>query len=186
MRTFIALKLDEAVKSKLCLLLDELRRAERSVKWVGREGLHLTLKFLGEVDEAMIPEIEGVLNSAARQTPSFSLTCRGTGTFPPSFRKARVVWAGIAPESTVMSFQARLEDDLEILDFPRESRPFHPHVTLGRMKLPSGLGSRAARLLEKEGETLFGVTSIKKATFFRSELKPAGAVYTIISEFDLT
>jgi len=186
MRTFIAVKLDEAVKSKLNFLLDRLRRVEKSVKWVGPEGLHLTTKFLGEVDEAKIREIEDALALAARDTMSFPLTCKGTGTFPPSFRNARVVWAGIVPDKDLMALQARLEDDLEILGFPREGRAFHPHITLGRMRFPSGLGSQAVQVLEKERETLFGVTAVKKITFFRSELKPTGAEYSVVSEFDLT
>jgi len=185
MRTFVAIKMGDAVKSKLIPLLERLRRAEKGVKWVGPEGLHFTLKFLGEVDGERLPEVESVLASAARDAKTFTLACTGTGTFPPASRSARVIWAGIVPEPSLMRLQARLEDDLEVLDFPKERRPFHPHVTLGRVKHPSGLGNRGSQILEKERETFFGETVVEKVTFFRSELKPTGAVYTTISEFEI-
>ena len=143
MRTFIALDLDSEIKARLSDLLRRLRwRGPKGVSWARESGLHITFKFLGEIDEARAARVAETMQAAAAAVPDFALRVRGTGAFPPPPRPQRVLWVGTNEQAAVLDLQARLEVGLEGLGFDRESRPFHPHLTLGRVK--SGSGPREA------------------------------------------
>lgn len=184
MRTFIAIDFEEEIKKKLYFLLLELDKVSQNIKWVKKEGMHLTLKFLGEIEEEKIPKIEAVLNAISKMCSPFPLRLKGTGTFPPGKKNPRVIWIGIEGGQTLKELQAQLEEELEKLDFPREKREFHPHLTLGRVKIQSHLGGVLSQL-EREKETTFGEMKVNKITFFQSILKPTGAEYKVLSEFEL-
>lgn len=187
MRTFIAIDLEPELKKTLSGLIDELSsmdRETRSIKWIRKEGMHLTLKFLGETREEERPGIEAALKSIAEKSRPFILRIRGTGFFPAGRKNLRVIWVGIEEDEGLMGLQSSLEGEMEKLGFPREQRPFRPHLTLGRVKSPVNL-SRIMAHLEKSKERPFGEMAVKKITFFRSVLLPAGAQYSILSEFDL-
>lgn len=184
MRTFIAINLDQEIKEKLYFLLLELKRISQGIKWVKKEAMHLTLKFLGEIKEEKTKEIEATLKTLSQKYSPFPLSLQGTGTFPPGKKSPRVIWVGIEENQSLMSFQADLEDELEKLGFVKEKRPFHPHLTLGRIKFPSHLGGVLSQL-EREKETHFGEMVVHKITFFQSILKPTGAEYKLLSEVAL-
>lgn len=184
MRTFIAIDFEEEIKKKLYFLLLELDKVSQNIKWVKKEGMHLTLKFLGEIEEEKIPKIEAVLSTISKMYSPFPLRLKGTGTFPPGKKNPRVIWIGIEGGQTLKELQAQLEEELEKLDFPREKREFHPHLTLGRVKIQSHLGGVLSQL-EREKETTFGEMKVNKITFFQSILKPTGAEYKALSEFEL-
>lgn len=184
MRTFIAIDFEEEIKKKLYFLLLELDKVSQNIKWVKKEGMHLTLKFLGEIEEEKIPKIEAVLSTISKMYSPFPLRLKGTGTFPPGKKNPRVIWIGIEGGQTLKELQAQLEEELEKLDLPREKREFHPHLTLGRVKIQSHLGGVLSQL-EREKETTFGEMKVNKITFFQSILKPTGAEYKALSEFEL-
>lgn len=184
MRTFIAIDLEERIKKNLSLLLQELNKVSRNIKWVKKEGMHLTLKFLGEIGEEKIPEIESLLKDISKKHNSFPLCLKRTGSFPPGKKNPRVLWVGIDENRSLKALQAQMEEGLEKLGFPKEKREFHPHLTLGRVKTHSYLGGVLSQL-EKESETSFGEMLVKKITFFQSILKPTGAEYKVFSEFEL-
>ncbi len=187
MRTFIAIELDDEIKRNLLSLiteLDKLMRGTRNVKWVKQEGMHLTLKFLGEIPGEKVREIESALKAISEKYKPFGLKLKGTGTFPPGKKNPRVIWIGIEEEETLKALQFHLEGELEKLGFLRERRKFHPHLTLGRVKIPSHL-KEILFLLEKNKEADFGEMQVKKLTFFQSILKPSGAEYSVLSEFEL-
>lgn len=184
MRTFAAIDLDLELKQSLQDLILKLKRTGADVRWVGFQGMHLTLKFLGEVGEDRVPAVEGGLRRAAAASSSFPLVLQGTGTFPEG-RSPRVIWAGFKEEPALLALQTAVEDGLEREGFPREGRAFHPHLTLGRVKSPSGI-QKAIFELEKYRGFLFGEMTARKLTLFESVLKPQGAEYRAISGFEFT
>jgi 2'-5' RNA ligase len=173
MRTFIAIDLDDSLKRALEALAGELRPLARSVRWIGASGMHLTLKFLGEILEEVAPRHQ-----------IFGLVLEGTGTFPSGGRDPRVLWVGVAPGPPLLALQEDIERELEKLGFEREKRPFHPHLTLGRVKFPSRL-DHLVQEMRKHKDQRFGEMSVQKFTFFQSTLKPSGAEYAVLKEFRL-
>ena len=182
MRTFIAVDLDAAIKARLSDLLRKLRwHGPKGITWAREAALHITLKFLGEIDEARRTSVAGILRDAARAVPVFPLIVRGTGEFPGPPRPARVLWAGTDEPPAFADLFGRLETGLAGLGFERESRPFHPHVTLGRVKSPLEAREAAAELARVRDEE-FGRMAVAKVTLFQGTLKPDGAVYSVLEE----
>jgi 2'-5' RNA ligase len=184
MRTFIAIDLNPEIKQNILSLIRQLSRSGAHVKWVSLQGMHLTLKFLGEISPEKAGEIKGLLKGFCARHTSFSLKCQGTGWFPPGSRNPRVFWVGLEENPSLISLQSELEHELEKMGFPREGRPFHPHLTLGRVRQSAGI-KPVIEELEKHKEVFFGQMVVGKLTFFESTLKPTGAEYTVISELFL-
>ena len=183
MRTFIAINLNPEIKNTLIHLIEELDKGHKNIRWVRREGMHLTLKFLSEIGREKVQEIENVLKMISKEYEPFVLKFKGTGSFPPGKKNPRVLWIGIEEEETLRALQSQLEEELEKLGFPREQRKFHPHLTLGRVKSSFNL-RETLLLLEKYRERNFGEMKAEKITFFQSILKPTGAEYSVLSEFE--
>ncbi|MDH7511607.1 MAG: RNA 2',3'-cyclic phosphodiesterase [Clostridiales bacterium] len=183
MRAFIACDLDKPLKEKLGGLICQLRRRGGDIRWVRTEGMHLTLKFLGEIREETAEKVKSALGVLARRHKPFVLNFQGTGTFPPG-RKARVLWVGIKDISDLRELQEDLEKEMERLGFLREKRGFQPHLTLGRVKSSHGLGP-VIEEFQKEAATVFGETEVLRLTLFQSILKPTGAEYSILGEYPL-
>lgn len=184
MRTFIAIDLEKEIKESLSSLIDKLRERSQNIRWVRQEGMHLTLKFLGEIKEEKRPSIENILEKVISNYKPFSLKIKGTSYFPLGRKNPRVLWTGVEADETLPSLQQRLESELEKIGFPREKREFHPHLTLGRVKAPSYI-QETVRALERHKESVFGEMTVYKITFFQSILKPSGAEYIALSEFQL-
>lgn len=184
MRTFIAIDLDEGLKRALGTFADELKPLAKSVRWVGASGLHLTLKFLGEISELDAARISSALEETALRHRVFELVLAGTGVFPPGRRDPRVLWVGAASGAPLLALQEDIESEMAKLGFEHEKRPFHPHLTLGRVKFPSRLDLLVQEMEKHQGRR-FGEMSVQKFTFFQSTLKPSGAEYTVLKEFRL-
>jgi 2'-5' RNA ligase len=183
MRTFIAIDLDAGLKDTLLELVGRLERKGADVRWIRPQGLHLTLKFLGEVGPEKLPAVTEAVRKAASGRRPFALAVQGSGTFPGG-RSPRVLWVGVREEPELMGLQEDIETALEREGYAREARPFHPHLTLGRVKGPSGV-ERTVRELDKSRETVFGEMMVRKAAMFESVLKPQGAEYRVVKEFEL-
>ena len=185
-RTFIAVELDEELKSSLQSLQDHLRAlvARRSVRWVRPGGIHLTLKFLGDTPEARLDEIMGALAMAARDVRPFSFAVGGLGCFPNT-RQPRVLWVGLQePTGTLVRLRDAVEAHVAPLGFPTEKRRFHPHLTLGRVQRHASK-SEVLEIGEVVATSLVGTIHEMRATsvsFIKSDLRPAGAVYTTLLE----
>lgn len=175
MRLFVAVEIPGAVRASLEALLAELRRDVRDVRWSRVESIHLTLKFLGEVEEPRLGPLSGALEAAASAAAGgFEVGVGALGTFGDP-RRPRVVWAGVRdPAGGLAALQEAVEAACEGCGFPREERAFSPHLTLARPKGPSRDLSRAlpARAGWEGGR--FAVASI---VLFQSLLKPEGAAY---------
>lgn len=183
MRSFIAIDLEPDVKRTVQDLIQKLKRKDADVRWVSLQGMHLTLKFLGEVGADSMPAIETVLKLAASGHSGFPLSLHGTGAFPGS-QNPRVLWVGITEEPELMRLQEDIDQGLEMEGYPREQRAFHPHLTLGRVKSPSRIREVILEL-EKYGGASFGEMTVRKVALFESILGPQGAEYRVAAEFGL-
>jgi len=134
-RSFIAIELPGELKLALARLHDRLKSGSRApVKWVDTGSIHLTLKFLGNIDPGTVDKITAVLEEAAHSTHPFNIEVSGLGVFP-NVRRVRVVWVGLTGEVEKLGqLQQRIETGLIPLGFAAESRPFTPHLTLGRVR----------------------------------------------------
>lgn len=180
MRAFIAVELDPEVKRTLLAFIETLKAARGDVRWVRPEGLHLTLKFLGEIDEAGARRVGTVLAGLAGRHGPFPLGFRDTGVFPGE-REPRVLWVGASAGPGLAVFQDELERALEAEGFERDRREFKPHLTLGRVKGPKRIREVVAELDKRRGET-FGEMTARKVALFESRLRPEGPEYRIVRE----
>jgi 2'-5' RNA ligase len=186
LRTFIAINLDQEIKIALSQLVSELKARspeKRGIRWVKQEGMHLTLKFLGEINEEKVSQIKSILKQISEKYKPFPLRVKGTGTFPPKSKVPRVLWVAIEEVEDLKRLQSNIEEEMESIGFPKERRTFHPHLTLGRVKTFSDI-KETLYYLEKHRDKNFGEMEAKKITFFRSVLKPTGAEYSVLSEFE--
>jgi 2'-5' RNA ligase len=152
------------------------------VRWVRDAGLHLTLKFLGEVAEDRVPAVEEAFVGACAGTPRLTLSVREFGAFP-STRRPKILWAGFGADPALELLAHRIEQQFESLGFPVEGRPFRPHVTLGRIKEGTWLPVGAAAELE---EARPAATSLAdRAVLFESRLGPGGALHRAVREVPL-
>ena len=189
LRTFIAIELDKAMREALAAVQDELRKAvpPGSVRWVRPEGIHLTLKFLGDTPVARLEEIKRALAAAAAEVAPFSFTVEGLGCFPNP-RRPRVIWVGVEePTGALEALWRAVEAHVAPLGWPTEERGFHPHLTLGRVQRRVTSADRRAigELVERSDVGRLGNIAVSAVSFIRSELKPTGAVYTTLAEAHL-
>lgn len=133
MRLFAALPLPVTVRDSLTRRMDELKSADWPVRWVRDEGLHLTLKFFGQVAPERLLEISQALEAAARGTPPLPLSLSTIGAFPAP-QRARVIWIGVDATAALELLADRVERECQTVGFPIEGKPFRPHVTLGRVR----------------------------------------------------
>jgi 2'-5' RNA ligase len=151
--------------------------------WERPEKLHLTLKFLGEIEQTHVPLLQAAAERAAMSLLPFVLSVEGAGAFPPR-GPARVLWLGLKDATGSLALlQQRLEDESAVEGFPREARPFNPHVTIARLRRPTG-ARRLATLHEEKGFAP-AQFSVRDLVVIRSELGPGGSRYTELSRHPL-
>lgn len=180
MRVFVAV---DARTEELQRLLGELSRIP-GLRAVAPGGLHITLKFLGEIPEQRVEDVHSAMERAFAGSSSFSFTIRGVGAFP-SVRAARVVWAGVKQgREELVELHRRLEGELTKLGFPAEKRAFVPHITLARVKLPRAKRA-VARFIEVHADDSLGEVGVEAVTLMKSTLTPKGATYTPLRVVEL-
>jgi 2'-5' RNA ligase len=180
-RSFIAIDLSPAIRSGLCSVSQQLGRETHAVRWVAPESIHLTLKFLGEIDTAGLPTLQNALTAEAGQHTAFEIRVGGLGAFP-NLRRARTVWVGVQAPPDLAALQTGIEAATRPLGYPAEDRPFSPHLTLGRVSRYA-TPDEVARLGDLLGRTKvaeLGTVQVGTVTLFKSELRPSGAVYTVL------
>ena len=177
MRTFIAIELGDAIRERLAHAQERLRACRCGVKWVRPEQIHLTVKFLGEIDEGAAADVAAAMAAAAEGVGGLDLRVAGLGAFPPR-GAPRVVWAGIEePSGRLATLHKRLDLELEKLGIERETRPFHPHATLGRVK-DRRAGRPLRALIDTQRTAEFGARTVDDMVLLRSVLSPTGPTYT--------
>jgi RNA 2',3'-cyclic 3'-phosphodiesterase len=171
-RTFIAFELPEEIKSYIGEIISGLGTKARDVKWVQPQGLHVTLKFLGSIDEKIVPELSRGLDSVAGAYPKLPVAFSRLGAFPDA-RRPRVVWVGLSGDVRVMSeIAGRVDKICTSFGMEPEKRPFRAHITIGRLKVPT-----VVDLAQEVRESPFTIQNI---VLYKSELSPAGARYSVL------
>jgi len=185
LRSFVAVELDEACRERLRAVIERLKPVAGGVRWVRAESLHLTLKFVGQLPEADLPSAVECLDEAAGSVGPFVMTAAGVSGFPAR-GTPRVVHVGLhEPTGALMALQKAVEGALaEHLHIPREERPFTAHVTLGRTK-DSRRCPKVEAIAAVVPEQDFGRVSVDSFVLMRSDLRPDGAVYTLVHRFPL-
>ena len=180
MRLFVALDIPESVRASLAALLSKLRVTCASARWVRIEGLHVTLKFIGEASPEKAEAIKAALATVPSRSPII-MNFRGLGFFPNA-RRPRVLWAGIEADSGLAALAAAVETSLDQLGIRPEDRAFSPHLTLARFDTPRGLDALHAAI-DKTGQAEFGGATATEFHLYQSVLKPGGAEYTRLATF---
>ncbi|MGC8787272.1 MAG: RNA 2',3'-cyclic phosphodiesterase [Anaerolineae bacterium] len=188
-RTFVAIELDEHLKDALRQVQEELKRAPIShiARWVAPDGIHLTLKFLGNVSSERVPEITQAIERGCQSFSPFTISLSQPGFFPNA-RRLRVIWVGVDGDvDTLSQLQRAVESELNAIGFPPEKRGFQPHLTLARIRDYARPNEReemakhiAAVQIDRNASML-----VHEVHLIRSDLRPTGAVYTRLATVPL-
>ena len=178
---FIGIGLSPDCRRAIAGALSPLQETAVPVSWVSERNLHLTLKFLGETPPGRVDELAAGMTEAAREIPPFPLRVEQAGGFP-TLRAPRVLWIGIRePLELVGKLHENMENELSAAGFPRDERPYHPHVTVGRVRgrVAPGWGQVYAAAIS--GMTVCTVP-VNSYRLYESRLSPSGANYTVLRE----
>lgn len=177
-RTFVAVDVPATAQGRLVHLQSLLRSVPGDVRWTTGPHLHITLRFLGEVEADVIPRVGEATVRAVRQVPPFSIELSGLGLFPPAGRPS-VVWVGVGSgRDQLCKLQAALEDQLSGLGFDREERPFSPHVTLGRIR--EGTRTSWVEALSRVSSQPVAPFPVHEVLVMKSDLTLRGPIYTAL------
>jgi 2'-5' RNA ligase len=181
-RCFVAIELPDATRMALAAVQRELDSAAppQTVRWTRPESIHLTLQFLGDVPPGQIDAVADALRDGCRGKTGFTLDLQGIGVFPNP-RRPRIVWVGVSePTGALAARHREVGRALSPLGFPSEERPFQPHLTIGRAARHAS-GRDLAELgdeIVKSDVDLIGQVVVDHVSLMKSELRPAGALYT--------
>ena len=177
-RTFIAIPVPEPVFVLQGNLKNTISKKTGKVRWVKRDQLHLTLKFVGDTPEESIDDVRGVMQKVSNQMTPFKIFIQGVGCFP-KIERPRVMWVGLDGEIDKLNqLVTAVHDGLDPLGFPRDEKEFHPHITMARAKYPQKKTPDISSFLNTTYDPI--PFRIEKIQFISSELFPNGPVYTIL------
>lgn len=180
LRAFIAIELDDALIRDLTTLRTRIDAGRAGVRWMTAGQMHLTLKFLGDLDERRLPELCRALTQIAAKHDPFEMRLTGAGCFPPC-GTVRIVWAGLEePTGRLASLQRDIEVGMAELGFPREHRGFAPHVTLARVRSARHAGP-LREAVAAAANFAGGAMDVKEIVLFQSILSRDGASYVPLS-----
>jgi len=187
MRTFIAIELPADVTAFLKRIQLQLKTAGADVKWVEPKNIHLTLKFLGEIEEKLLDNLNGILEEVSLGKSPFPARLMSIGAFP-NIHSPRIIWAGISEgDAQIKQIAKELEEKIVHIGIPAEDRPFSSHITLGRLRSNFQKDKLAKKIQEiqasVEKENL--AFTIKELTLFKSTLTPQGPIYEALKKASL-
>ncbi len=190
LRTFVAIELTDGLHAALDDLEQNVKRirASGSVKWVAPGNIHLTLKFLGNVDSARLPDLEHALAAACAGQSQFELTLGGIGAFP-NLNRPNVIWVGLAGQVQEATLLAEgVESECARIGFAREERPFSPHLTIGRVRRETKPADRAllGEGISRQTVGELGSLVVDRLSLMKSELTPRGSIYTRLAAVPFT
>ena len=185
-RAFLAIDPPENILQAMSRLQEILKREiSGRISWTKPQGQHLTLKFFGDISTEDVKNICSAVQNRATSEQSLNLKIEKLGVFPGA-RRPLVIWCGVTDDVEKLSgLQKQLDSDFAGIGFPRENRPFRAHLTIGRIKDPSGL-TGISEALTKYNAFAAGEFSCKELILFQSRLTPQGAIYTKLAEFALS
>jgi 2'-5' RNA ligase len=185
LRTFIAVDLGKPIRERIVLLQESLARTGNEVKWVEPENIHLTLLFLGEVDDRELISVCRAVSDVGKWLAPFVISVEQIGCFP-NLRRPRILWVGVgtgAPE--VVALHDALEPPLLALGcYRREDRPYTPHITCGRAR-GDAISFKLTEAIAKKSDWQAGETEVGEVLVMSSELTPKGPIYTVLSRAKL-
>jgi 2'-5' RNA ligase len=181
MRLFVALDIPGEIRGRMAEYLERIRQYAPEARWARVEGLHVTLKFLGEVNESKLPEIKTALSLV--EASSLEVSFQNIGFFPNP-RSARVFWIGVQASDALPQLAKIIDEKMQQQGFAREQRSYSPHLTLARAGAPGSLRGLAP-LLEHEAPPQFGTMTARDFFLFQSQLGKGGSRYTKLERFSL-
>lgn len=174
MRSFIGIDIPRSIAEGLREIQEEIKNVS-NVKLVEPENMHITLKFLGEIQESKVTEIGRRLEKIGKEFKSFNVRLRGTGCFP-SLKYIRIVWIGVEEGAMeILGIQRRIDDELKSIGFKKEKK-FHPHLTIARVKNYRAK-KELASLIESKKDIEVGEFKVREINFKKSTLTKKGPVY---------
>jgi len=176
MRSFIAIDIPAAIKSSIDDVIRTVSGDARGIRWVSTENIHLTLKFLGDVSDDLVPDIENRLKLIGKRYQPFSIGIRGAGAFP-NFKNPNVLWLGVEVSDQLGALFRDIDATLSEIGFEKDSRRFSPHLTIARVKDRHNIGP-VLKELSTYKDTFFGTIEIREILLMKSVLKPSGAEYS--------
>ena len=181
-RIFIALPTSLEVQNRLALIQSELMKSQADVKWDAPNKFHITLKFLGNVEQDKLSLLYNLMEKAILGRSAFEIVYKLVGAFP-TVNNPRVVWTGAEPVKEMMDLQLEVERVCTEIGIPREERLFHPHVTLGRVRSRKNI----SHLIDAIKSITFQPIGYecKEVLVMKSDLKPEGSIYTALKSFQL-
>ncbi len=183
-RTFVGVKIDAAV-GRSAEIIRAFQAVPTDVKWVEPHNLHITLKFLGDVEAAEIHRVCETVQRAVADVSPFRFELRGAGAFP-SVRRPRTIWLGAAAGEREMVELAKIvEKKLQKLGFPREGRRFQPHLTIGRIRRGGKPSESFCDLLAENSDVEVGAIPVDEVFVFSSTLTPSGPAYDVLARAPL-
>jgi len=185
-RSFVCIPLSEDIVGALHQWQSDLKPdKDHLFKWVEPSKMHITLKFLGDVEENTLPKLTDTISNAVREMRPFDLKIASVGAFPHP-NNARVLWAGVTDgREALCRLQDTVSNELEqVHGFDPERRDYHPHVTVARAK-GRGKGPSMEKSIARVADDVWGVQPVKYVTLMRSDLRRSGPVYTPIAEVEL-
>jgi 2'-5' RNA ligase len=181
-RSFIAIELTNDIKDKISKIQEQLKDIKAKVRWVKPDSIHLTLKFLGNINFTQIEDIEFLTGDVIKDFKPWEINIKGLGVFP-NFAYPRVIWVGVEDKNKfIVKLAEKTEEELEKLGFKKEKRTYNPHLTLGRIKNLFERKNLTQFILDRE-EHFLGTMKIDRVFLFKSQLTPSGAIYTKLKEF---
>lgn len=182
-RTFIAAEISPEVQRNLTRDIARFKVMAPLVKWAQPDNLHLTFRFLGDVKETELEELFDALQDGVSDLVPFAMEVRGVGAFP-NWRHPRVIWAGCGEGAEdAANLAARIEEVCVDLGYERERRPFRPHFTLGRVKLPADADGLES--ISEGPEKVYGFIDVDAVVVFMSTLRRTGPVYSPMARIEL-
>lgn len=188
-RSFVAIELESDIKSAVGEIQQALRgkEIEDQVRWVKPEGMHLTLKFLGNVPADRIKELTLAMTRGSQGVRQFRIAFHGLGCFP-SLSRPNVIWVGVEGETEELAaLQQGIEEHLSLLGYPPEKRGYAPHLTLGRVRrdVAASQRRRLGSLIEGLAVAVLGEMLVREVSLMRSDLSPSGARYSRLARVQL-
>ncbi len=185
LRAFVAVPIPDSVTVFIRQVQARLQSSGMNIRWVAANKIHLTLKFLGQIDPSRVPGVATTMDAVAGSIPPFLLGAGGPGMFP-NHRRARVLWVGLDGNiERLMAIQAALESGLGPVGFREETRPFHPHLTIGRSRRRLDAETLGASL-ESMKDVASDSFRVERLVLYKSMLSPAGAEYARLHTSYLT
>lgn len=181
MRAFIAIELSEEIRDALAQIQSHLKYSGADVKWVEKDNIHLTLKFLGEITEEKCEKIKSILDTIGKSAKPFEISIKDIGAFP-KIDYPRVIWVGLdkgVKESTEIA--GKIDEELSKIGFEKDSRPFTAHLTIGRVRSSKNKDALREKIVNYGLSTMnYGL--INHITLFQSKLSPKGPTYIKLHE----